>query len=107
MTIAVRTAGATREGSPAAGSGLIRPASGSAGDLPVTRTSRSGQAGGLDETGGVPAVVSSTLEVRGQVPGPDPAGFLEAVDEAADLSPVSRLLAGAKIIVDAALESAP
>lgn len=69
--------------------------------LTVTATVR------LDETGGVPAIVSSTLEARGQVPGPDPAGFLEAVGEAADLSPVSRLLAGAKIIVDAALESAP
>lgn len=68
--------------------------------LTVTATVR------LDETG-VPAIVSSTLEVRGQVPGPDPAGFLEAVDEAAELSPVSWLLAGAKIIVDAALESAP
>lgn len=61
----------------------------------------------LDEADGVPAIVSSAPEVRGQVPGLDPAGFLEAAGEAADLCPVSRLFAGAKITVGAALEPAP
>ena len=61
----------------------------------------------LDEADGVPAKVSSALEVRDQVPALDHAGFLEAVGGAADLCPVSRLFAGAKISVYAALESAP
>jgi osmotically inducible protein OsmC len=60
----------------------------------------------LDEVGGRPTIVSSALTVRARVPGIDAAGFKEAVDEAADLCPVSRLFAGAEITVDAALENA-
>ena len=55
----------------------------------------------------IPTIVSAALKVRGQVPGLDPAGPLGAVGEAADLCPVSRLFAGAKITVDAVLEPAP
>lgn len=58
----------------------------------------------LDEVDGTPTIVSSDLRVRGQVPGLDAAGFQQAVDEAAALCPVSRLFAGAKISVTAALE---
>jgi osmotically inducible protein OsmC len=60
----------------------------------------------LDEAGGVPAIVSSGLRVRAQVPGLDQSSFQAAVDEAAALCPVSRLFAGAKISVDAALDPA-
>ena len=60
----------------------------------------------LDEAGGVPAIVSSHLDVTARVPGLDPADFGAMVGEASDLCPVSRLLAGAKITVDAALEPA-
>ncbi len=61
----------------------------------------------LDEVDGVPTIVSSDLRVRGQVPDLDAAGFQDAVNEAAELCPVSRLLAGAEIrVVDAALEPA-
>lgn len=59
----------------------------------------------LDEVDGVPTIVSSALKVRGRVPGLDAAGFSKAVDEAAALCPVSRLFAGAKITVEAELES--
>ncbi|MFC0865387.1 OsmC family peroxiredoxin [Sphaerimonospora cavernae] len=59
----------------------------------------------LDEVGGVPTIVSSALRVRGRVPDLDADGFRKAVDEAAGLCPVSRLFAGAKITVDAELES--
>jgi osmotically inducible protein OsmC len=61
----------------------------------------------LDDVDGTPTIVSSALQVRGQVPGLDAAGFQQAVDEAAALCPVSRLFAGAKISVTAALELAP
>lgn len=61
----------------------------------------------LDEVDGAPTIVSSALQVRGRVPGLDAAGFQQAVDEAAALCPVSRLFAGAKISVTAALEPAP
>ena len=57
----------------------------------------------LDEVDGKPTVVSSALTVRGDVPGLDADGFRAAVDEAAALCPISRLYAGAKITVDAAL----
>jgi len=60
----------------------------------------------LDEVDGKPTVVSSTLDVRGQVPGLDAAGFQAAVDEAAALCPISRLFAGASIHVTASLEQA-
>ncbi len=58
----------------------------------------------LDEVGGVPTIVSSALRVNARVPGLDAAGFQAAVGEANELCPVSRLLAGAKITVKAALE---
>jgi lipoyl-dependent peroxiredoxin len=61
----------------------------------------------LDEVGGLPTIVSSDRQVRGQVPGLDDAGFQAAVGEAASLCPVSRLFAGAKISVAAVLEPAP
>ncbi|MGH3744141.1 MAG: OsmC family peroxiredoxin [Mycobacteriales bacterium] len=60
----------------------------------------------LDEVDGRPTVVSSELVVRGAVPGLDAAGFQAALDEAADLCPVSRLFAGAKVTVTGRLESA-
>lgn len=60
----------------------------------------------LDESGGVPTIVSSHLEVTARVPGLDPAGFDAVAGEASELCPVSRLFAGAKITVDAALEPA-
>ncbi|MGH3794097.1 MAG: OsmC family peroxiredoxin [Pseudonocardiaceae bacterium] len=60
----------------------------------------------LDDVEGVPTIVSSVLRVRGRVPGLDAAGFHSAVDEAAELCPVSRLFAGAEITVNAELESA-
>ncbi|WP_055482752.1 OsmC family peroxiredoxin [Sphaerimonospora mesophila] len=59
----------------------------------------------LDEVDGVPTIVSSALKVRGRVPDLDADGFSKAVDEAAGLCPVSRLFAGAKITVEAELES--
>lgn len=58
----------------------------------------------LDEVDGKPTVVSSALQVRGQVPGLDADGFRAAVDDAAALCPISRLFAGATITVDATLE---
>jgi osmotically inducible protein OsmC len=58
----------------------------------------------LDEVDGLPTIVSSALRVRAKVPGLDAAAFQQAVDEAAALCPVSRLFAGAKITVEAALE---
>jgi osmotically inducible protein OsmC len=57
----------------------------------------------LDEVDGVPTIVSSALHVQGKVPDLDAAGFQTAVDEAAELCPVSRLFAGAKISVEAEL----
>jgi len=59
----------------------------------------------LDEVDGLPTIVSSALVVRGKVPGIDAAGFASVVDEAAALCPVSRLFAGAKISIEASLES--
>ena len=60
----------------------------------------------LDEADGVPTIVSSHLDVTARVPGLDPAGFDAVIGEASELCPVSRLFAGAKITVDAALEPA-
>jgi osmotically inducible protein OsmC len=60
----------------------------------------------LDEAGGVPTVVSSHLEVTARVPGLDRADFDAIIGEASELCPVSRLFAGAKITVNAALEPA-
>ena len=60
----------------------------------------------LDEAGGIPAIVSSHLDVTARVPGLNKAGFDTAVSEASELCPVSRLFAGAAITVDATLEPA-
>ncbi|HEX7353950.1 MAG TPA: OsmC family peroxiredoxin [Mycobacteriales bacterium] len=59
----------------------------------------------LDEVAGRPTIVSSVLTVRGVVPGLDAAEFQVALDEAADLCPVSRLFAGASITIDGQLVS--
>jgi organic hydroperoxide reductase OsmC/OhrA len=87
MAIAERSAETIWRGTLADGTGTIRPASGALGELPVTWASRD-------------------LRVRGRVPGLDARGFQETVDEAAALCPVSRLFAGAKITVTAALDPA-
>lgn len=57
----------------------------------------------LQEVEAVPTVVSSAIEVRAKVEAIDEATFEEIVDNAAKLCPISRLLAGAKITVDAKL----
>lgn len=61
----------------------------------------------LDETDGLPTIVSSHLDVTARIPGLDAADFSTVIGEASDLCPVSRLFAGAKVTVDAALEPAP
>jgi osmotically inducible protein OsmC len=58
----------------------------------------------LAEVDGAPTIVSSAVTVRGRVNGLDADQFRSTVDEAAQLCPVSRLFAGAKITVDAALD---
>lgn len=58
----------------------------------------------LDEVDGKPTVVSSALVVHGRVAGLDPDGFESVVDEAAALCPISRLFAGATIIISSDLE---
>ncbi len=55
----------------------------------------------LAEVDGKPAIVSSAITVKGDVPGTDAAGFQSLVDEAAALCPISRLFAGASISVEA------
>ena len=57
----------------------------------------------LDDVDGRPTVVSSALQVRADVTGLDDATFQSIVAEAAELCPISRLFAGAKITVDAKL----
>jgi osmotically inducible protein OsmC len=57
----------------------------------------------LDDVGGLPTIVSSSISVRAQVPGIDAARFQGVVKEAAALCPVSRLFAGASIDVTAEL----
>jgi osmotically inducible protein OsmC len=57
----------------------------------------------LDEVGGLPTIVSSSISVRAQVPGIDDSRFQDVVKEAAALCPVSRLFAGAAIDVTAEL----
>lgn len=59
----------------------------------------------LDAVDGVPTVVSSALRVRASVPGMSADAFQTAVDEAAQLCPVSRLFAGARITVEGELET--
>jgi osmotically inducible protein OsmC len=60
----------------------------------------------LDEADSVPTIVSSHLHVTARVPGLDKTAFDAVIGEASELCPVSRLFAGAKITVDAALEPA-
>lgn len=57
----------------------------------------------LDEVDGVPTIVSSAIEAKGRVEGLDAAGFSSVVAEAAELCPVSRLFAGAKVTVESSL----
>ena len=59
----------------------------------------------LDEVDGRPTITTSELRVSARVPGIDEDEFRVVVDTAADLCPVSRLFAGAKISVDARLEA--
>jgi osmotically inducible protein OsmC len=58
----------------------------------------------LDEVDGRPTIVSSALVIHGRVPGLDADGFQTAVDEAAALCPISRLFAGATVMVSSDLE---
>jgi lipoyl-dependent peroxiredoxin len=58
----------------------------------------------LDEVDGAPTVVSSEIEVHARVPGLDGDEFDAAVEEAAQLCPISRLFAGADISVKAQLD---
>ena len=58
----------------------------------------------LDQVDGRPTVVSSVLRVIAQVMDVDRASFNAIVDEAVALCPISRLFAGAAIIVDADLD---
>jgi osmotically inducible protein OsmC len=58
----------------------------------------------LDEVDGTPTVVSSEIEVHASVPGLGREEFDAAVDEAAQLCPISRLFAGARVSVHAELE---
>lgn len=60
----------------------------------------------LDEVDGKPTIVSSALVVRGRVPGLDADAFQTTVDQAAALCPISRLFAGARILVSSELEPA-
>ncbi|HNQ98926.1 MAG TPA: OsmC family peroxiredoxin [Trueperaceae bacterium] len=59
----------------------------------------------LSEVNGLPTIDRSSLTVRGKVPGASAQQFASIVDEAGKLCPVSRLFAGAKISVEATLES--
>ncbi len=59
----------------------------------------------LDGVDGVPTIVSSELSVLARVDGVDADRFAQIVDEAAALCPVSRLFAGARVSVDARLQS--
>jgi lipoyl-dependent peroxiredoxin len=59
----------------------------------------------LDEVDGAPTVVSSALQVEALVPGIDAADFDAAVAEAAELCPISRLFAGARISIAARLDA--
>lgn len=58
----------------------------------------------LDEVDGRPTIVTSALTVRAVVPEMTDGQFTQALDEAADLCPVSRLFAGAQITVDGSLD---
>jgi osmotically inducible protein OsmC len=58
----------------------------------------------LDEVGGAPTITASNIKVRAQVSGLSADDFAKVVDDAAALCPVSRVLAGARITVDAQLD---
>lgn len=58
----------------------------------------------LDEAGGVPTIVSSVIDVDARIPGIEDDAFQMVVAQAAELCPVSRLFAGAKITVSARLD---
>ncbi|NLG21390.1 MAG: OsmC family peroxiredoxin [Actinomycetales bacterium] len=57
----------------------------------------------LAEADGLPTITTSELTVRAEVAGLDADGFDRVVEEAKALCPVSRLFAGAEIIVRAEL----
>jgi lipoyl-dependent peroxiredoxin len=59
----------------------------------------------FDAVDGKPTVVSSEVTVHGTVPGVDAEEFKNIVDEAFAFCPISRLFAGAKLSVEATLES--
>jgi lipoyl-dependent peroxiredoxin len=145
MSIAVRNAVTTWEGSLAGGGGTLTGASAALGELPVTWAARTEEPGGktspeelaaaahsscfamalslrlterhrpperlrveasvtLDEVDGLPTIISSQLLVRARVNGLDDDEFAQAVKEAEQLCPVSRLFAGARVSVEALLE---
>lgn len=58
----------------------------------------------LSDVNGKPTIDRSHLILRARVPGVSPEQFAALVNEAAELCPVSRLFAGAKITVDASLD---
>lgn len=60
----------------------------------------------LEEVDGRPTITTSALQVRATVPGIGADDFATVVDAAAELCPVSRLYAGARISIDAELEQA-
>lgn len=57
----------------------------------------------LDAVDGVPTITTSAIKVVATVPGLGADDFDRIIDEAAKLCPVSRVLAGAQITVDATL----
>ena len=61
----------------------------------------------LSEVDGAPTISDSKLRVRARLKGLTADEFATVVDEAAKLCPVSRALAGVKIAIDAALDTAP
>lgn len=60
----------------------------------------------LDTVDGAPTIVSSALQVDGDVPGTDAAGFKGIVEEAGRLCPISRLFTGAEITIDTKFQGA-
>jgi osmotically inducible protein OsmC len=57
----------------------------------------------LDHADGVPTIVSCRLDVTARIPGLDPAEFDAIISEASALCPMSRLLGGLQITIDATL----
>ena len=60
----------------------------------------------LDTVDGAPTIVSSALQVDGDVPGTDAAGFKGIVEEAGRLCPISRLFTGAQITIETKFQGA-